>query len=97
MAQPCSTTYTHTRAFGSLRLTLLSYFVAATSSLQDAASFGGTLPRMYSVSCAPSRAGRTLEDKNVIASDVRNGKFAESWPLSEDPYAADSSPRRGWI
>ena len=35
------------------------------------------------------RDGRTLEDKNVIASYMRNGRFAESWLLSERPYAAD--------
>jgi hypothetical protein len=35
------------------------------------------------------REGRTLEDKSVLVSHVRNGKFVETWPHSEDQYAAD--------
>jgi hypothetical protein len=35
--------------------------------------------------------GRTLEDRNVLASHVRIGKFVETWQHSEDRYAATSS------
>jgi ketosteroid isomerase-like protein len=35
------------------------------------------------------REGRTLEDKSVLVSHVRNGKFVETWQYSEDQYAAD--------
>jgi hypothetical protein len=35
------------------------------------------------------REGRTLEDRNVLVIHVRNGKFAETWLLSDDQYAAD--------
>jgi len=33
--------------------------------------------------------GRTLEDKSVLVSHMRNGKFVETWQHSEDQYAAD--------
>ena len=35
------------------------------------------------------REGRTLEDRNVLVSHIRNGKLVESWLFSEDQYAAD--------
>jgi hypothetical protein len=35
------------------------------------------------------REGRTLEDKSVLVSHVRNGKLVETWQHSEDQYAAD--------
>jgi uncharacterized protein len=35
------------------------------------------------------REGRTLEDRSVLVSHVRNGKFVETWQHSEDQYAAD--------
>jgi ketosteroid isomerase-like protein len=35
------------------------------------------------------REGRTLEDKSVLVSHVRNGKLAETWQHSGDQYAAD--------
>jgi uncharacterized protein len=35
------------------------------------------------------REGRTLEDKSVLVSHVRNGRFVETWQHSEDQYAAD--------
>jgi hypothetical protein len=35
------------------------------------------------------REGRTLEDKSVLVSHMRNGKFVETWQHSEDQYAAD--------
>ncbi|MFL6184720.1 MAG: nuclear transport factor 2 family protein [Actinomycetes bacterium] len=35
------------------------------------------------------REGRTLEDRNVLVSHIRNGKLVESWLFSEDLYAAD--------
>jgi ketosteroid isomerase-like protein len=35
------------------------------------------------------REGRTLEDRNVLVSHIRNGKIAEAWLLSDDQYAAD--------
>ncbi len=35
------------------------------------------------------REGRTLENKNVLVSHVRNGKLVETWQLSEDQYAVD--------
>jgi uncharacterized protein len=35
------------------------------------------------------REGRTLEDKSVLVSHMRNGKIAEAWLLDVDPYAAD--------
>jgi uncharacterized protein len=35
------------------------------------------------------REGRTLEDKSVLVSHVRNGKFVETWGYSEDQYADD--------
>ncbi len=35
------------------------------------------------------REGRTFENKNVIVSHVRNGKFVETWTMGEDQYAAD--------
>ena len=35
------------------------------------------------------REGRTLEDKSVLVSHVRNGKLVETWQYSEDQYAAD--------
>lgn len=35
------------------------------------------------------REGRTLEDKSVLVSHVRNGKFVETWAHSEDQYAED--------
>jgi ketosteroid isomerase-like protein len=35
------------------------------------------------------REGRTLENKNVLVSHIRNGKLVEAWLFSEDQYAAD--------
>src|SRR5215211_8705525 len=35
------------------------------------------------------REGRTLENRTVLVSHVRNGKFTESWVMSDDQYAAD--------
>ena len=35
------------------------------------------------------REGRTLENRNVLVSHIRNGKFTESWLMSDDQYAAD--------
>jgi ketosteroid isomerase-like protein len=35
------------------------------------------------------RDGRTYENRNVLVIHVRNGKFAETWLLSDDHYAAD--------
>jgi ketosteroid isomerase-like protein len=35
------------------------------------------------------REGRTLEDKSVLVSHVRNGRFVETWQHSGDQYAAD--------
>jgi ketosteroid isomerase-like protein len=35
------------------------------------------------------REGRTLEDRSVLVSHVRNGKLLETWQHSEDQYAAD--------
>jgi ketosteroid isomerase-like protein len=35
------------------------------------------------------REGRTLEDRNVLVSHIRNGKIAEAWLLNDDQYAAD--------
>ena len=35
------------------------------------------------------REGRTLENRTVLVSHVRNGKFTESWLMSDDQYAAD--------
>jgi uncharacterized protein len=35
------------------------------------------------------REGRTLEDRSVLVSHVRNGKLVETWQHSEDQYAAD--------
>jgi ketosteroid isomerase-like protein len=35
------------------------------------------------------REGRTLEDKSVLVSHVRNGKFVETWQYVEDQYADD--------
>ena len=35
------------------------------------------------------REGRTLENRTVLVSHIRNGKIAEAWLMSEDQYAAD--------
>ena len=35
------------------------------------------------------REGKTLEDKSVLVSHVRDGRFLETWQHSEDQYAAD--------
>jgi ketosteroid isomerase-like protein len=35
------------------------------------------------------REGRSLEDRSVLVSHVRNGTFVETWQHSEDQYAAD--------
>lgn len=35
------------------------------------------------------REGRTLEDKSVLVSHVRNGKLGETWQYFEDQYAVD--------
>jgi uncharacterized protein len=35
------------------------------------------------------REGRTLENKTVLVSHIRNGKIAEAWLVGEDQYAAD--------
>jgi uncharacterized protein len=35
------------------------------------------------------REGRTLDNKNVLVSHIRNGRLVEAWQLSEDQYAAD--------
>ncbi len=35
------------------------------------------------------REGRTLEDKSVLVSHVRNGRLAETWTYFEDQYAGD--------
>jgi ketosteroid isomerase-like protein len=35
------------------------------------------------------REGKTLEDKSVLVSHVRNGTFTETWQYSEDQYAVD--------
>ncbi len=36
-----------------------------------------------------NREGRTLEDRSVLVSHIRNGRFLETWQYSEDQYAAD--------
>jgi ketosteroid isomerase-like protein len=46
----------------------------------------------HAVAIYTSRAeheGRTLENRNVLVNHIRNGKFAETWLLSDDQYAAD--------
>ena len=35
------------------------------------------------------REGRTLENRTVLVSHIRNGKFTQSWLMSDDHYAAD--------
>jgi uncharacterized protein len=35
------------------------------------------------------REGRTLEDKSVLVSHIRNGKLVETWGYSEDQYVLD--------
>jgi uncharacterized protein len=35
------------------------------------------------------REGRTLEDKSVLVSHIRDGKLVETWGYSEDQYALD--------
>ncbi len=35
------------------------------------------------------REGKTLEDKSVLVSHVRNGRFVETWQYLEDQYAGD--------
>ncbi len=35
------------------------------------------------------REGRTLENRDVLVSHIRNGKIAEAWLLTDDLYAAD--------
>jgi ketosteroid isomerase-like protein len=35
------------------------------------------------------REGRTLEDRNVLVTHIRNGKISEAWLLNDDQYAAD--------
>jgi ketosteroid isomerase-like protein len=35
------------------------------------------------------RDGRTLEDRSVLVSHIRDGKLVEAWLLSGDQYAAD--------
>jgi ketosteroid isomerase-like protein len=35
------------------------------------------------------REGRSLEDRSVLVSHVRNGTFVETWQHSGDQYAAD--------
>jgi len=35
------------------------------------------------------REGRTLENRNVLVSHIRNGKLTEAWLMSDDQYAAD--------
>ena len=35
------------------------------------------------------REERTLDNKNVLVSHIRNGRLTETWQLSEDQYAAD--------
>ncbi len=35
------------------------------------------------------REGRTLDNKNVLVSHIRNGRLTETWQLSEDQYTAD--------
>ena len=35
------------------------------------------------------REGRTLETKNVLVNHMRDGKFTETWALSDDQYAGD--------
>jgi len=35
------------------------------------------------------REGKTLEDKSVLVSHVRNGRLAETWQYFEDQYAGD--------
>jgi uncharacterized protein len=35
------------------------------------------------------REGRTLEDRSVLVSHVRNGKLGETWQYFEDQYAVD--------
>jgi ketosteroid isomerase-like protein len=35
------------------------------------------------------REGRTLENRTVLVTHVRNGKIAEAWLVGEDQYAAD--------
>ena len=37
------------------------------------------------------RGGKTLEDKSVLVSHVRNGTFMETWQYSEDQYARPTS------
>jgi ketosteroid isomerase-like protein len=36
------------------------------------------------------REGRTLDDRNVLVSHVRDGRLAEVWVLAEDLYALDA-------
>ena len=33
--------------------------------------------------------GRSFENRNVLVNHIRNDKFAETWLLSDDQYAAD--------
>jgi hypothetical protein len=40
------------------------------------------------VACG-EREGKTLEDKSVLVSHMRDGRFVETWQHSEDQYAAD--------
>jgi hypothetical protein len=35
------------------------------------------------------REGRTLENRTVLVSHVGNGKFTETWIMSDNQYAAD--------
>jgi ketosteroid isomerase-like protein len=35
------------------------------------------------------RDGRTYANRNVLVIHIRNGKFTETWLMSEDQYAAD--------
>ena len=35
------------------------------------------------------REGRTLDNKTVLVSHIRNGRLIEAWQLSEDQYAVD--------
>jgi ketosteroid isomerase-like protein len=35
------------------------------------------------------REGRTFENRTALISHVRNGKFTESWTMSDNQYAAD--------
>jgi ketosteroid isomerase-like protein len=46
----------------------------------------------HAVAIYTSRAeheARTLENRNVLVNHIRNGKFIETWLLSDDQYAAD--------